>query len=673
MSAGAAIQQLAGRIAAARLRSDSGTATALDQTGNAVDRFAASAAGDVSFSNSRELTLGASDIAGDLHIDNAQSVLVADQVRVVGNAALTNRAGNIDGAGGVIEAGSLAVDSAAGIGVGAALATNVSGDIRLRSRGNGASGNIDIHQQGDLATRQMTLLATDSGSAQTVSIAASNVLTVDKDPVDTPSLQSGDVLELNATRIALAEKISANNVDVRFKAPVDVTGASVFIDLNQSLLTFDGNVSPGSNTTLTIRSPVEFASGHVTGNPDSSLVILDTLNLVTDTVIEVDNLRLSGNPASLTGPGSLTLLPATHGKDIVVGGSGGLVPDITLATLQGFGAGRALNIGVPAAPTNRSPFAGNVTVKSGLSVADAVLTVGGLGDVTLDNHADPLTSQRAINIVAVGDRRVFPGLVSHNGGDILDTDATAGARATLKAPQVNVIAQGRVGVASNALEVDVGAGGRANFVTGASNAFINTTPGGVRVSNVSGTSAVLAAFQSQGFFLDTLNRAALGRTVGLETTGLETTGLGELLYVDEGVYLLPQPYATPIQATLLPALMDPDFPADRRPDEADDEEGWRLFFAGALRDYVKSRYPQPVDADAAYPRKPGRAGGRRVARSGGLLSERASARACRPAERRPRRRQRRLSPTPTRFPAWQRLRPLQAARRRANLPQCFAS
>ena len=595
LSAGSAIAQLAGRISAASLRSDSGGATTLDQTNNAVDRFAATAGGDVGLTNSVALAIGPSDIGGDLQIDNAQSVSVADLVRVAGTATLTTAAGHMDGAGGRIIANGLAVNSAAGIGVGAVLETQVSGAITLRSGGTAADGDIRIHQQGDLATSQLQL-TTDSASVQTVSVAARDVLTVDKDPVDTPNLQSGDMLELDATRIVLAEKISGKDVDVRFKAPVDVTGASVLINLGKGLLTFDGNVSPGSNTTLTLNSEVVFASGHVTGKPGSSLVISDILNLVTDTTIEVDNLFLSGNPASLTGGGDLTLLPATHGKDIVIGGAGGLAPDITLATLQGFGGGRALSIGVPASPVTRSPFAGNVLVKNGLSVGNAVLTVGGLGDVILDNHGDPLVSDRAINIVAVGDRSVFPGLVSHQGGDIFDTNANAGAPATLKAPQINVIAQGRVGAAGNALQVEVGPGGQANFVTGASDAFINTVPGGQSVANIAGTSAVLAAFQVQGFFGAALNRAALSRTVGLETTGLETTGLGELLYIDEGVFLLPDPYTTPIQATLLPALADPDFPADRRPDDPDDEEAWQTFFASVLKDYVQSRYLLREDA-----------------------------------------------------------------------------
>jgi hypothetical protein len=526
-------------------------------------------------------------------------VSVAGLVDVAGTVTLTSAAGNIDGAGGRIAAGGLDVDSAAGIGVGAVLDTQVSGDISLRSRGAAGDGDIHIRQQGNLATSQIQLLATDTDSVQRVSIAASNVLTVSKDPVDTPNLQLGDALELDASRIDLAGNISGKDVDVRFKGPVDVTGSSVSIDLDQGLLTFDENVSPGSNTTLTLNSEVVFGSGHVTGKPGSSLVISDTLNLVTDTTIEVDNLRLSGDPASLTGGGNLTLLPATNGKDIVIGGLDGLVPDVTLATLQGFGGGRALEIGVPALPATNLPYAGNVRVEDGLSVGDAVLTIGGLGDVTLDNHGDPLTSDRAIVIVAVGDRRVFPGLVSHRGGNILDTDASAGASATLKAPVVNTIAQGSVGVASNALEVAVGTGGRANFVTGASNAFINTVPGGESVTNIAGTSIVLAAFQAQGFFLDALNQVALSRTVGLETTGLETTGLGELLYLDEGVFLLPDPYTTPIQATLLPALADPQFPADRRPDDPDDEQAWQTFFAGVLKDYVQSRYLLDEDASAS--------------------------------------------------------------------------
>jgi hypothetical protein len=189
--------------------------------------------------------------------------------------------------------------------------------------------------------------------------------------------------------------------------------------------------------------------------------------------------------------------------------------------------------------------------------------------------------------------------VAHKGGDIRDTNASAGAPVTLKAPEINVIAQGRVGVASNALEVEVGSGGHANFVTGATDAFINTVPGGESVTNVVGSSPVLSAFQSLGFFLNTLSQVAIGRTVGLETTGLETTGLGELVYVDEGLFLLPQPYAQPIQATLLPALMDPDLPAHLRPDDPDDEDAWQAFYSGVLKSYAQSRYPLPEGASEA--------------------------------------------------------------------------
>ncbi len=371
------------------------------------------------------------------------------------------------------------------------------------------------------------------------------------------------------------------------------------INLDQGLLTFDENVSPASNTTLALQSEVVFASGHVTGEPGSSLNVQGTLNLAIDTTIEIDNLRLSGDPASLTGGGSLTLLPATHGKDIVLGGANGLVPDVTLETLEGFGGGRALNIGVPALPTTRSPFAGNVRVARGLSVGDAVLTVGGLGDVILGNQADPLASDRGINIVAIGDRSLFPDLFQHDGGDIHDDAAIMGAAATLRSRSVNLFAQGRIGSSENALEVEVGPEGGVGFVTGATEVFINTIPSGRSVTNILNTSEVLAAFQDQGFFQDALSQVAVASTVGLETTGLETTGLGELIYVDEGVFLLPDPYTTSVQATLLPVFMDPALPADLRPDNPADEQAWQSFYSGVLRDYVQSRYQLSENATQA--------------------------------------------------------------------------
>ena len=208
LGAGGAIDQLAGRIAAASLRSHSGGATTLDGRDNAIAGFAATAGGDVSLANSVALAIGTTEVDGSLRIENAEAVSVTDLVAVRDTATLMTGAGNIDGAGGRIVAKDLDLDSAAGIGVGAVLETEVSRDISLQSRGVAGDGDIRIQQLGELATSQLQLLATDTASAQTVSIAASDVLTVDKDPVDTPNLQFGEALELDAARIALAEKIS---------------------------------------------------------------------------------------------------------------------------------------------------------------------------------------------------------------------------------------------------------------------------------------------------------------------------------------------------------------------------------------------------------------------------------------------------------------------------------
>ncbi|NIP46919.1 MAG: hypothetical protein GWN21_11715, partial [Gammaproteobacteria bacterium] len=402
LKAGNAIQQLAGRIASASLRSESAGDTTLASADNTIARLSSKAGGSVVVQNGARLAVDETDVTGDLQIDNAQGIDIAGTVVVGGRVRLTTAAGNIDGAGGHIQAATLELDSASGIGIGAALETDIGADVSILSRGSGADGDIRIEQRGSFDTQQLQRLATDAASTQTVSLRAQETLTVSRDPVGDPAdLGPGDRLELDGARIELAANISARDVDLNFKAPVGVIGDST-INLDQGLLTFDENVSPASNTTLALQSEVVFASGHVTGEPGSSLNVQGTLNLAIDTTIEIDNLRLSGDPASLTGGGSLTLLPATHGKDIVLGGANGLVPDVTLETLEGFGGGRALNIGVPALPTTRSPFAGNVRVARGLSVGDAVLTVGGLGDVILGNQADPLASDRGINIVAIG-------------------------------------------------------------------------------------------------------------------------------------------------------------------------------------------------------------------------------------------------------------------------------
>ena len=95
--------------------------------------------------------------------------------------------------------------------------------------------------------------------------------------------------------------------------------------------------------------------------------------------------------------------------------------------------------------------------------------------------------------------------------------------------------------------------------------------------------------------------SALGFTGGVNVPtiipGLESTGLGELAFIDEGLFLLPEPYAAPDPATLVPPLQDPDFPGDLRPGDPDDAVAWESFLDQVLRDYVFERYLRPEETD----------------------------------------------------------------------------
>ena len=597
------IVQLAGAIDAARLAVAAGGMVTLTGADNAFARVAGTADGDVTLANGGELTLESLDTgSGKLWIDNAEGVRVAGNVVAGDGIRIATAAGDIDGAGGRLASTQLTLDAAGGIGRAAPLGTAVSGELDLLSRGADEAGDIRLLQEGMLAASQFVRLSTPADSGQTIAVGATGVLVLDADPIVTPHIQGEDRVELAGSRIDLAfPTLSGQDTDVRFRSPVGTSAPEVRILLGDGIAMFDGNVSPGAGTTLRLESDAVFASGRVTGEPGSTLVVARDLDLVVDTTLQVDNLVFVDaspdlNEKRLTGPGGLTLLPATHGSNVTIGAMDGIASKGTLDFLSKYGVGRNLSIGVPLRPSSTSPYAGNVRIVDGIDVGDATLTVGGLGDVIFDNHDSPLRSSRAVNVVAIGDRSVFPGLVAHRGGDIVDVDASPGAPSVVDAPVVRLVAQGRVGLAGNAFDVGVGGAGRVEFVTGASNAFVNTVPGGRTVENVARSSPILADFRALGFFSGTLNVAALGRPVGLETTGLETTGLGELGFVDEGLFLLPEPFTTPVQATLLPALMDPDFPADRRPLDPEAEGEWQSFYSGALRDYVEARYPAPAEA-----------------------------------------------------------------------------
>ncbi|NIU42648.1 MAG: hypothetical protein GWN21_09360, partial [Gammaproteobacteria bacterium] len=176
--------------------------TTLAAAGNAIGRFAAVSGGDVSLVNGVALTLGASDVTGDLDIENAQAVGVADRVVAGGRVRLVSAAGGIDGAGGRIEAGGLNVEAATGIGGGTALETQVatlsvdnttSGDVRVVNAGDVVlAGRFRNQARGGALTLTVDDGAIDTGDAGVSSNAGAVTLEArERDPASVAEVNVG--------------------------------------------------------------------------------------------------------------------------------------------------------------------------------------------------------------------------------------------------------------------------------------------------------------------------------------------------------------------------------------------------------------------------------------------------------------------------------------------------
>jgi hypothetical protein len=71
-----------------------------------------------------------------------------------------------------------------------------------------------------------------------------------------------------------------------------------------------------------------------------------------------------------------------------------------------------------------------------------------------------------------------------------------------------------------------------------------------------------------------------------------------LVFIDEGVFLLPSAFTTPERALLMPVLDDPDFPGDQRPEDADDDVQWQIFFEEVVREFLYTRFVLAENAGA---------------------------------------------------------------------------
>jgi hypothetical protein len=232
----------------------------------------------------------------------------------------------------------------------------------------------------------------------------------------------------------------------------------------------------------------------------------------------------------------------------------------------------------------------DVVVTSALDAgANAEVTVVARGDVTFEAGAS--IEGRQVNVIALGKQG---DTTTGNVTDRVTTPTGAGAFAIGAIELAVIVANDQVGSASSA------EGGSLNVLApsfdllkGASeDALVDPGTGGIFDDSAGQADAIATVYGTAlgGSGLFSTPNFSSSFVSPTNTLGLETTGLGEFGVIDEGLFLLPDPYAAPEPAILVPPLQDPDFPADLRPDDPDDDVAWSEFYDDVLREYVGVRY-----------------------------------------------------------------------------------
>ncbi len=239
----------------------------------------------------------------------------------------------------------------------------------------------------------------------------------------------------------------------------------------------------------------------------------------------------------------------------------------------------------------------DIRVTAPLNAGSSELTIVARGDITLEAGGSARGRQVNLNALGRQDDPTTGRITDRIGGG---TGSAPGTFAVQASELAVMVANDQIGSTSTA------EGGRFN-VDAPLFQLLKGSPDEAQIdpgfgAEDSSSDEVEAMFQAYSTDLGGLGLySALGFTGGVNVPtiipGLESTGLGELAFVDEGLFLLPEPYAAPDPATLVPPLQDPDFPGDLRPDDPDDGVAWTAFFDEVLSEYVAERYLLPEETD----------------------------------------------------------------------------
>ncbi|HEX6930361.1 MAG TPA: hypothetical protein VF267_13985, partial [Gammaproteobacteria bacterium] len=403
----------------------------------AIDAGITGANGDLTLSAGTAATmLGAASGIGTLDLNGSGGVTLAGAVNI--------DTLNIDGiTGGALRAsGSASISSEntaldlrnfsdirAAAGGGSLTVDAGSGSVILPTVG--ASGALDaLHVEGgQLTVRNVDTTGDQSYTGTGITVAG------------TQTSSAGDIDVTGAITLADDVSMSAGNIsldgDVNGAFDLDLDAAGGDIDINGDVGTTTAlrDLTLASDTgevgAVTTSRGQEYATNVVVnGDLDGrSITFARDVSFPGGATVRSDTIDFNGGESSVTGGGELTLLPATDGATIDLGGNGGVL-ELDALALTGYDAGLVIGGTVSSQDENAVivPIASTIVVNGALDVGDGYLNLISRDNITL---VDGNLTASALTL-----------LVSSHTGRIL---SEGGQDSTLAADLIILISGGQIG------------------------------------------------------------------------------------------------------------------------------------------------------------------------------------------------------------------------------------
>ncbi|HEX6929678.1 MAG TPA: hypothetical protein VF267_10530, partial [Gammaproteobacteria bacterium] len=289
-------------------------------------------------------------------------------------------------------------------------------------------------------------------------------------------------------------------------------------------------------------------SGDLTGG---SLLFGGAVQFPSGAVLTADTIEFNGGAHSVSGGGELTLVPATVGTSIDLGGAGAAL-NLDADALDGYDEG--LVIGGFVDGLSVTPVAGSIAVNDGIDVGSGYLVLLSTEGIAL--HAGTLSGAELTLIAGSQD-----GTITNDGG----------FETLLEAGKVTLVAGGGIGEDGKDIRArGNGAGSSIEIASGASEVFVET---GNTLRELTGGNALFANAIASGLKLITDDGVKITSTLQSSANREQGTGLTDEGFIDASLFEEISLYETAGAGILMPLDQSEEMP----------EEGCVTDSTGSLR------------------------------------------------------------------------------------------